>query len=172
MRSGRNWGCGDFRDLLDVVDWVAEDIGASFVALNPLHAIHNRRPYNTSPYLPNCIYYRNFLYLDVEGMEDYAQCRRAQGLRRSPKETAEIEALRDSPFVEYERVSTLKMRFLKLVFAQFLREWRKGSPRAGEFEAFRIHPIRPRANTTFWGGGNRRVEAARPLRLDQGRDEG
>jgi 4-alpha-glucanotransferase len=29
------------------------------------------------------------------------------------------------------------MRFLKLLFAQFLREWRKGSPRAGEFNAFR-----------------------------------
>jgi hypothetical protein len=53
VRSTRNWGCGDFRDLLGVVDWVAEDLEASFVSLNPLHAIHNRRPFNTSPYLPN-----------------------------------------------------------------------------------------------------------------------
>ena len=78
---GRNWGCGDFRDLRDVVDWVAEDLEASFVALNPLHAIHNRRPFNTSPYLPNCIFYQNFLYLDIEGMEDFAACRRARALR-------------------------------------------------------------------------------------------
>ena len=67
VRSERNWGCGDFGDLLGVVDWVADELGASFVALNPLHAIHNRRPFNTSPYLPNCIYYQNFLYLDIEG---------------------------------------------------------------------------------------------------------
>ena len=55
-----------------MIDWVADELGASFVALNPLHAIHNRRPFNTSPYLPNCIFYQNFLYLDVEGMEDFA----------------------------------------------------------------------------------------------------
>ncbi|HWB86405.1 MAG TPA: 4-alpha-glucanotransferase [Bryobacteraceae bacterium] len=136
VRSTRNWGCGDFRDLLDVVDWAAEDLDVSFVSLNPLHAIHNRRPFNTSPYLPNCIFYQNFLYLDVEGMEDFASCRRAAALRRSPEVTAEIEALRAAPFVEYERVSALKLRFLKLMFAGFLREWRRGSPRAREFDTF------------------------------------
>jgi 4-alpha-glucanotransferase len=136
VRSGRNWGCGDFRDLLDLVDWVADDVGASFVALNPLHAIHNRRPFNTSPYLPNSIFYQNFLYLDVEGMEDYRQCRRAQLLRSSPEVKAEIAALRATDFVEYERVSALKLRFLKMLFVQFLREWRRDSPRAREFRAF------------------------------------
>jgi 4-alpha-glucanotransferase len=39
--------------------------------------------------------------------------------------------------VEYERVSALKLRFLKLGFAQFLRERRTGSARARAFEAFR-----------------------------------
>lgn len=136
VRSARNWGCGDFSDLARVVDWVAEELGASFVALNPLHAIHNRRPFNTSPYLPNCIFYQNFLYLDVEGMDDYAQCRRAIDLRASWEVTKEIEELRATPFVEYERVSSLKLRFLKLVFVQFLREWRSGSARAREFQAF------------------------------------
>ena len=63
---------------------MAEELGASFVALNPLHAIHNRRPFNTSPYLPNSIFYQNFLYLDVEGMEDFPLCRRARALRANP----------------------------------------------------------------------------------------
>ncbi len=82
VRSDRNWGCGDFRDLLDVVDWAAAEMDVSFIGLNPLHAIHNRRPFNTSPYLPNCIFYQNFIYLDVEGMEDFAT-RRAAALRQS-----------------------------------------------------------------------------------------
>lgn len=137
VRSGRNWGCGDFRDLRDVIDWVAEELRASFVALNPLHAIHNRRPFNTSPYLPNCIFYQNALYLDVEGMEDFQGCRRAVALRASPAVEAEIEELRGTPFVEYERVFGLKVRFLKMAFVQFLREWRKGSARARAFDAFR-----------------------------------
>jgi len=136
VRSARNWGCGDFSDLLDLVDWISKDLEASFIALNPLHAIHNRRPFNTSPYLPNCIFYQNFLYLDVEAMEDFARCRRAQELRRAPAVNAEIEDLRRSNFVEYERVSALKLRFLKLLFVQFLREWRKGSARTRAFQAF------------------------------------
>ena len=68
LRSRRNWGCGDFRDLEDLVIWASTVLHVDFIALNPLHAIHNRRPYNTSPYLPNSIFYRNFLYLDVEGV--------------------------------------------------------------------------------------------------------
>ena len=129
VRSLRNWGCGDFHDLKSVIDWVADELGASFVSLNPLHAIHNRRPFNTSPYLPNCIFYQNFLYLDVEGMEDFARCRRARALRETPEVAREIEDLRATPYVEYERVSALKLCFLKLAFAQFLRERRAGSAR-------------------------------------------
>ncbi len=136
VRSLRNWGFGDFHDLRSVIEWVAEELGASFVALNPLHAIHNRRPFNTSPYLPNSIFYQNFLYLDVEGMEDHRRCKRALALRKTAKVAREIEELRATPYVEYERVSALKLRFLKLGFGQFLRERRTGGARARAFEAF------------------------------------
>jgi 4-alpha-glucanotransferase len=136
VRSARNWGSGDFTDLRAIIDWVADELGASFVALNPLHAIHNRRPFNTSPYLPNSIFYRNFLYLDVEAIEDFAGNRRAHCLRRSPGVIREIEELRRTEFVEYERVAALKLRFLKLLFAQFLRERRRGSQRSEDFDAY------------------------------------
>jgi len=136
LRSARNWGCGDFRDLLDLIDWVADDLGASFVGLNPLHAIHNRRPFNTSPYLPNCTFYQNFLYLDVEGMEDFPRSRRAQRCFQSPATQAEIQALRQAEFVEYDRVAAIKLRLLKLLFAQFLREQRQGTGRAREFARY------------------------------------
>ena len=137
LRSARNWGCGDFTDLRAVTDWVAEDLGAGFIALNPLHAIHNRRPFNTSPYLPDCMFYQNFLYLDVEAVEDFAPSPRAARLRASEACAAEIAALRHSDFVEYERVAALKLRFLKLLFVGFLRrEYRRGTQRAREFRAF------------------------------------
>ena len=137
IRSERNWGCGDFRDLQGLIDWVADVAGGSFVALNPLHAIHNRRPYNTSPYLPNSVFYQNFLYLDLESIPDFARCARARKLVIKPEVQQEITALRASEFVEYERVHAVKMKFLKLLFAAFLREWRSGSHRAQQFEEYR-----------------------------------
>jgi 4-alpha-glucanotransferase len=137
VRSHRNWGCGDFCDLLTVIDWVADRLQASFVSLNPLHAIHNREPFNTSPYSPNSIFYQNYIYLDVEGIEDFARSRRARNLRRRGDICAEIESLRAEPLVDYERVGKLKLGFLKVLFVQFLRERRAGTPRAVEFEDFR-----------------------------------
>jgi 4-alpha-glucanotransferase len=113
LRSARNWGCGDFTDLRNAIDALAP-AGVAFIALNPLHAIPNRQPYNISPYLPECSFYRNFLYLDVE---------HAGG---SPEPG--VEELRSSEFVEYERVAEAKKRALLDAFARF-----EGSP---DFDRF------------------------------------
>jgi 4-alpha-glucanotransferase len=58
-------------------------------------------------------------------------------LRASPGICAEIAILRATPYVEYERVGALKLRFLKMAFLQFLREWRTASARARAFDQFR-----------------------------------
>jgi 4-alpha-glucanotransferase len=118
LRSSRNWGCGDFTDLLSAIGSFAR-AGCAFVALNPLHAIPNRQPYNTSPYLPQCSLYRNFIYLDVE---------RTGPLTLTTAEEQEKESLRASEFVEYERVSALKLAALQRIFAAF-----QGSP---DFDAY------------------------------------
>jgi len=110
LRSGRNWGCGDFTDLEGLIDAFAP-AGTAFIALNPLHAIANRQPYNTSPYLPQCAFFRNFIYLDVERIGD-AQL--DVDMRR------EIGELRASEFVEYERVARVKLAALAKIFEQFL----------------------------------------------------
>ncbi len=106
VRSARNWGCGDFTDLFAIIDAFAP-AGAAFLALNPLHAIANRQPYNTSPYLPQCSLYRNLIYLDVE---------RAGG---APADAARIQALRASELVEYEGAARLKLSALAEVFSKF-----------------------------------------------------
>ena len=136
LRSRRNWGCGDFTDLERIIDWAAVDLGASFIALNPLHAIHNRQPFNTSPYLPNSVFYRNPIYLDIERLEDFERSHGAQSLFSSPATEAELAALRSASLVEYERVYALKLRFLRLCFETFLRRCRSGSTGAAEFERY------------------------------------
>ncbi len=137
VRSARNWGCGDFTDLERLSEWCARVVGVSFIGLNPLHAIANRQPYNTSPYLPDCAFYRNFIYLDLERVEDLRACPAAVRLLARPEVQAEIERLRQSALVEYERVHRLKLFFLKLAFRGFLREHhRRDTPRAREFHAY------------------------------------
>jgi 4-alpha-glucanotransferase len=121
LRSARNWGCGDFTDLLAAIDAFAR-AGAQFVALNPLHAIPNRQPYNTSPYLPECSLYRNFLYLDVE---------RVPGFAADPAARPEIEALRATELVEYERVAKLKLTALRGAFFRF-----RQAGGSAEFDAY------------------------------------
>lgn len=133
LRSARNWGCGDFTDLRALIDWAAEDAGVGFIALNPLHAIPNRQPFNTSPYLPACTFYRNLLYVDIEQVPDFQKSPWARRLAASPPVRTEIEALRGAEFVEYERVNRLKLKFLKIAFRQFLAEYRAETPRAMEF---------------------------------------
>ena len=136
VRSRRNWGCGDTTDLQAFIGWVAEQTGASFVALNPLHAIPNRQPYNTSPYLPNSVFYRNPIYLDLEQIEEFQSSPRAATLLNSPAVQAEVRELRDAEFVEYERVYRLKLRFLKLLFRAFLKVWARDTPRASELRRY------------------------------------
>ncbi len=121
LRSARDWGCGDITDLRAAIDVFAR-AGAAFIALNPLHAIANRQPYNTSPYLPQSSLYRNFIYIDVEQTPGYL-----------PEEWTARDAaeLRDTEFVEYERVAQLKLRALSDAFDRFLEY---GS--SAEFDAF------------------------------------
>jgi 4-alpha-glucanotransferase len=121
VRSLRNWGCGDFTDLRAVVETMAP-AGAAFIALNPLHAIPNRQPYNTSPYLPLCSLYRNYLYLDVEGVPGFLE-------EDAPRH--EIDALRATELVEYERVAQVKLRALRRCFKRF-----QESGDTGDFEEF------------------------------------
>lgn len=137
LRTARDWGVGDFTDLDRFVQWAARSLRVSVVALNPLHAIHNREPYNTSPYLPLSAYYRNFLYLDIERIPVFSRCPAAQALLRRPKIQAAIERLRASDLVDYEGVARLKRAFLRLLFREFLRaEWTPRTAEAREFQRF------------------------------------
>jgi 4-alpha-glucanotransferase len=136
LRSERNWGCGDLADLERFIDWVAEELDADFVALNPLHAIHNRQPYNTSPYLPNSGFYRNPIYLDLERLDEFRLSPRAQALFLAPETQQELSELRRSSLVEYERIYALKLRFLRLCFDTFRRRCREGAPCRQTFEEF------------------------------------
>lgn len=136
LRSQRNWGCGDFTDLRPLIDWARSDVGFSFIGLNPLHAIHNRVPYNTSPYLPNCIFYKNWIYIDVEAVEEFRHSACARRVVQSPAVQSKIAELRASEYVQYSEVDKLKRRVLRILYREFRRMRATRPERAAFFEAY------------------------------------
>lgn len=129
LRSHRNWGCGDFTDLRPLLDWAAAT-GFSFIGLNPLHALHNRAPYNTSPYLPLSLYYKNLLYIDIEAVPEFGASQTAQRLLHCPNVQEKLRRVRASEFLAYSDVDRIKRRFLKLLYRQFRRGADEGRRRA------------------------------------------
>jgi len=148
LRSERNWGAGDTSDLLAFGLWAHQSLGLTFIGLNPLHAIHNRQPFNTSPYLPLSAFFRNPLYIDVEAVPEFANSPWAQSLTESPEIQAELAAVRQSEYVEYERIWRLKKTILRILHRQLERET---SPRRQAFDDYCLAPgaDRRRAFATF-----------------------
>jgi 4-alpha-glucanotransferase len=138
VRSHRNWGIGDFTDLRRLTQWASASLGVAFLGLNPLHVLHNREPYNISPYLPLSAYFRNPIYLDVEATEDFKACPVAQRIVQGDAFQAELASLRDAEQICYEPIARMKRGILRLSFRRFLRdEWSKGTVRARLFDAWR-----------------------------------
>ncbi|WP_329255565.1 4-alpha-glucanotransferase [Actinoallomurus sp. NBC_01490] len=84
-RSRGSWGLGDLADLRSLARWSAEDLGAGFVLVNPLHAGEPAAPIRPSPYLPMSRRYTSPLYLRPEDVPEYAAAgpdlrRRVDGL--------------------------------------------------------------------------------------------
>lgn len=129
LRSGENWGVGDFGDLRNLIRWAARELKVSFVGLNPLHSLFNRAPFHTSPYLPASRLYRNFIYLHVPGMPDFKTSEKAQAVAGAPESLSRIRELGASEHVDYDGVARLKIGVLETVFEAFLeRHWGSGGP--------------------------------------------
>jgi len=135
LRSGRNHGVGDFTDLQHFSEWAHRVLGVSFVALNPLHSIPNRAPYNTSPYLPNCSFYRNGIYIDTERIPEIVNSPLAQRILAGDNFRRKTERLRATEYVEYEQVWSLKLKVLRLAWREF-RRLPADAPRRRAFHAW------------------------------------
>ncbi|HZQ73541.1 MAG TPA: malto-oligosyltrehalose synthase [Burkholderiales bacterium] len=124
LRSERNWGIGDFTDLLRLVETSAR-LGAALVGVNPLHAALS------SPYSPSSRHALNAVYIDVEAIPELAACEAAQRLLASTSFGKRLKALREADLVDYEGVRKAKAQVLELLFASLGAERRKA------FAAFR-----------------------------------
>jgi 4-alpha-glucanotransferase len=118
LRSARNWGIGDFRDLEDLVG-VAALRGIDMIGLNPLHALFPSRPDLRSPYSPSSRRFLNVLYIAPESVAEMSQCSSAQTLLASPEFQDELSRLRSCDLVDYAGVGRCKNTILRLLFSEF-----------------------------------------------------
>jgi (1->4)-alpha-D-glucan 1-alpha-D-glucosylmutase len=118
LSSRRNWGIGDFGDLLTLVDLTA-NAGGGVVGVNPLHALFPDDPGRISPYSPSSRRFVNSLYLDVEAVPEFAECQPARQLVASERFQAQLRRLRSGDQVAYEEVAAAKREVLALLYRYF-----------------------------------------------------
>ena len=118
VRSSRNWGIGDYTDLIHVLEFAAE-AGAGLVGLNPLHALFPHNPAHASPYSPSSRLFLNSLYLDIEAIPDFAECTDARRYVADDAFQTRLNALRDTRWVDYSGVAQAKMPVLNMLYRHF-----------------------------------------------------
>ena len=151
VRSRRNWGHGDFTDLLNLVE-LAGELGAAGIGINPLHALRDDMPQQPSPYSPNSRLFLNPLYIDLDAVPEFAAARTADF-------TAEAERLRHTALIDHAGVAALKQRGLRAAHRAFghdaapkrradFEEFRRSHPALARFAAFEV--LRRRFPEPWW----------------------
>ena len=118
LRSKRNWGIGDFTDLLNLMKYAAEK-KLDFVGINPLHALFTSKPAFASPYSPSSREWLNPIYLDIEKVGAFTYNEQLKNWLAQPKIRQRIAALRITETVTYTAVWACKRDALHMAFNAF-----------------------------------------------------
>lgn len=127
LRSRRNWGIGDFRDLAGLMRW-AKKLGAAMVGINPLHALP---PGGISPYSPSSRLFHNPLYLNLEEIAEFKDPAVGRLVTRESFQR-KLQSLRQSETVNYEAVWEIKWPLLKKLFRIFAKTHLSPGTRRGQ----------------------------------------
>lgn len=136
LRSERNWGVGDFTDLLNLMKYAAEK-KLDFVGINPLHALFTSKPAFASPYSPSSREWLNPIYLDVEKVGAFTYNEQLKNWLAQPKIRQRIAALRVTETVTYTAVWACKRDALHMAFNAFEQDTcETAANERAAFEAF------------------------------------
>jgi 4-alpha-glucanotransferase len=112
LRSGRNWGIGDFEDLAELAE-IAAQRGADFIGVSPLHALFLADPSRISPYSPSSRIFLNALYIAPDRVPGF------DALPERDELLAALPGLRARPLIDYPAVQCVKLRALEALFDRF-----------------------------------------------------
>jgi len=118
LRSGGDWGSGDYTHLEQLGQWVAE-LGGGIVATLPFCCSFLDTLFAPSPYSPASRLFWNELFVDPRRAPNLSRCPEARRL----EQTLELQAdqLRPAPLVDYRAAWALKRRLLEPLSACFFR---------------------------------------------------
>ena len=111
LRSARNLGIGDFEDLAAFAGLAAQE-GASFVGVNPLHALFLADSSRYSPYSPSTRAFLNPLYIAIDQLEGGPDAMAA-----ARAETPDLFDGLDGDLVDYPAVGRLKRALFRRIHA-------------------------------------------------------
>jgi 4-alpha-glucanotransferase len=121
LRSEKNWGMGDFRDLRELIA-LAAPLGCGIVGLNPLHALLPADPSHISPYSPSSRQFLNVLYIAVTDIPEFVECEKARRHVGDTPFQLMLTQLRATKNVDYPRVAAAKFEVLRMLYRHFRTE--------------------------------------------------
>lgn len=121
VSSQKNWGIGDLSDLIRIIDWCAAQ-GADFIQLDPLLGSFS---------------YPNFLFLNIEAIEDFSECSEARKRVFNPTFQQDLKKHRETTNPANPEIARQKLEILHLLYRSFDRNHiKKNSFRAHAFKTY------------------------------------
>ena len=136
LRSDRNWGIGDFTDLLNLVKYSSR-AKMDLIGLNPLHSPDIAGEDIASPYSSSDRRFLNPLYIDPERVDEYKNDKTSQAIVNQPSFQKQLADLRETNLVDYDSVAKIKFPVFNHLYKYFLEEeLNKDTLQAKRFKAF------------------------------------
>ena len=111
LRTSRDFGVGEFEDLIPLVDWAAAT-GQSFIQLLPVNDTTMSHSWQDSyPYNANSSFALHPMYLHLPGI----------GISEDDAYVRKQKELNASPFVDYENVNAAKWEYIRQAFKTTFR---------------------------------------------------
>ncbi len=112
LKSKRNFGIGDYKDLSSLMKWV-ESFGGDFVGTLPLYSIFLKGPLsNPSPYQPISRLFWSEIFIDPLSSPEWDLSDRAKKIFSSSSTSKKLKSLRKTTLVNYPEVYKLKSELL------------------------------------------------------------
>lgn len=159
LRRADDWGCGDFRDLDELVDWTSR-LGGRAVGTLPLCASFLDEPFDPSPYSPVSRLFWNELFVDPADCPEWESASDVRVMTTSAAYQQTRAALSASPFVDYRAVMHSKRRVLEQLARvcderlpsrrSSLDRYIEANPRLVEYARFRARVEKTRTTWPQW----------------------